>query len=137
MGPRFRRWFGQDLVWGHLIVGRQDIHILREQLKEGVDDDWEYYKNAISFAEMFYGKIWMQQCVGVHLLYMHGFRHNAYTTFTLGTWSRLYSVVLPNPNGQEDIEFTFFFFFRGRFTKFCRYAHYMDKVVQSLGGEGF
>lgn len=71
-------------------------------------------------------------CLGMHLLFMHGYSQNVFAAYKSRTWSRLYSVVLPDPNSYEDIEFAFFFFCRESFTDFCRYAHYMDKVVQSL-----
>jgi hypothetical protein len=134
-GPDFRRWCGQDLMWGHVLVGKQDKHIRRKNLSQASNGDWQYYEEAIDFARIFYGKHWKQKCVGVHALFRDDldFRHNAFTTkFGPGTWARLYSVVLPDPNSHQDIEFAFFFFFRGKFTEFCRYAHYMDKVVQSL-----
>jgi hypothetical protein len=132
-GPDFQRWCGQELMWGHVLVGKQDKHIRRKKLSQASDGDWEYYERAVSFAEMFYGKYWKRKCVGVHLLFLDGFRQNSFTAKeALGTWARMYSVVLPAPNKDQDTELAFFFFFRGRFTRFCRYAHYMDKVVQSL-----
>lgn len=130
-GPKFQRWFGKYLFWGHLIIGKQDKHILRKKLGEGYKSDREYYDNAITFAEYSLEKRFKQECLGVHLLFMHNYSHNVFTTYWSKTWSRLYSIVLPDLDG-EDAEFTFIFFYRESFADFCRYAHYMDKIVQSL-----
>jgi len=135
-GPSFRRWFGQDLIWGHVIVGRQGKHIRRKKpQREGNcsdDDNFVYYQDAIRFANWFFGNKLKAKCVGVHSLWLHNYSHSAITFSKLMTWTRLYSIIIPDPNGREDIEFAFYFYFRGKFTGFCRYVHYADKVVQSL-----
>jgi hypothetical protein len=129
--PRFFTTCEHNPMWGHILVGPQDIS--RKAVGQGTLDDRAYYEEALKFADGFYKSIWHQKLVGVHLLFVLGFSHMALTTlFKPGIWARLYSVVLPFPGGTNDIEFTFFFFFKGTFKKFCRYAGYMDALVESI-----
>ncbi len=130
-GPKFtRRCEGSDAM-GHVVIGQQDVS--RKSVRGGTQDDRAYYYDALKFADVFYRTYWKQPCVGVHLLFVQDSSQVALTTlFQSGVWSRLYSVVVPHPDSGVDIEFAFFFFFKGNFQEFCRHAYGMDRLVQSL-----
>ncbi|MBU1712409.1 MAG: toll/interleukin-1 receptor domain-containing protein [Proteobacteria bacterium] len=140
LGPMFSRACSGGRLWGHLIVGKQDV--ARKKLKIGTNDDREYYDEALKFARHYYGKIWKQNCMGVHLLFLEGFSHPAFTTLARSgitvvmgnaVWSRLYSVVLKGRwRWSSEKEFAFFFFFRGDLASFLRSAHIMDRLVLSF-----
>ena len=130
-GPKFSAMCGGNPMWGHVIVGPQDVS--RGAVAIGTLDDRAYYEEALKFADRFFKSIWQQKLVGVHLLFAAGFSHMALTTlFKPGIWSRLYSVVLPYPGEATDVEFAFFFFFKGNFKEFCANANRMDRVVESI-----
>ena len=137
-GPTFKRMCDQTLMWGYLIMGKQDRDFRRDKLKDnnGNYDDTRYHDYMINFARHVFAERQKQECVGVHLVFIEHFSHShsAFTTFIHGIWSRVYSIILPNPQNDQDqdIEFLFNFFFNGSFQEFCRHAHLMDKVVQSF-----
>lgn len=130
-GPTFKRWIGTFCLWGHVVVGPQDRET-RRLMTSGDFDNREYFEEALRFADEFFRLALPQSCVGVHLLFLDGWSHVALTTFFKATWSRVYSVVFPDPKGGADIEYSFFFFARERFRDFCRHAHVMDDLVLSL-----
>src|SRR5205085_1354937 len=104
------------------VVGRQDQGT-RRLMASGDFDDREYFEEALRFADEFYKSVLPQRCAGVHLLFLDGWSHVALTTFFKATWSRVYSLVFPDPMGGADIEYSFFFFARERFRDFCRRAY--------------
>lgn len=140
LGAKFRRASEGGSLWGHLIVGKQDVP--RKRTAEGTTDDREYYDDALAFARQYFGSIWKQKCIGVHLVFLCGLSHPAFSTLASSSsavlmgrpvWSRLYSVVLPGPRGSgDDREFAFFFFCKGDLASFVRSAHCMDRLVLSL-----
>jgi hypothetical protein len=130
-GPRFRRWSASTLLWGHLLLGPQDMQ--RAAFAPNEDSDRAYYEAAVEFAWLFYGKKWKQQCLGVHLITLGGAKHPAFTTRVLpGTLSRLYSLVLPHPETGKDVEAAFFFFCQGSLRDFQRCAYLLDRLVLSF-----
>jgi hypothetical protein len=143
IGPMFSRTFPGGHLWGHVIVGTQDIP--RKKLRIGSSDDRDYYEEALKFAAHFFGNTWKQQCLGVHLIFVEDLSHPAFTTLARSgmavimgnpVWSRLYSVVLKGRWEQSrDLEFAFFFFFRGDLKSFLRSAHVMDRLVLSFNRE--
>jgi hypothetical protein len=128
-------------IWGHLMVGKQDVS-RAPPLHVGDSDDRDYYEAALAFASSYYAQHG-QHCLGTHLLFANGYSHPAFTTvqrhatpaFLRGAdvFMRLYSIVLPGRRpGSRNIEYAFFFFFRGHFFTFERHAHLMDRLVLSL-----
>ncbi|MBN1394186.1 MAG: toll/interleukin-1 receptor domain-containing protein [Pirellulales bacterium] len=140
LGPRFSKHCPGGNMWGHIIVGTQDVQ--RKQLAFGTSDDRAYYDEALQFAGHYFGDVWKQHCLGVHLFFLEGFSHPAFTTLARSgmaalmgnpTWSRVYSVTLRGRwKWSRDLEFAFFFFFRGGLASFLRSAHLMDKLVLSF-----
>lgn len=129
-GPRFSTVCGGNPMWGHVLVGPQDVS--RSSIAIGTLDDRRYYEEALRFADAFFRSVWQQKMVGVHLIFAGGFSHMALTTlFKAGIWSRIYSVVLPFPGEPADVEFAFFFF-KGSFRQFCENAYRMDRMVESI-----
>lgn len=139
VGERTSHRFG---AW--LRVGPQDIK--RKKLATGEATNREYYEEALAFGQRFYHQVQRQHCIGVHLLFAEGFSHPAFTTtksaslmaasFVGQIFTRLYSVVLPGRwPWSRDVEFAFFFFFRGALESFLRSAHVMDRLVLSFRRE--
>jgi len=142
-GPRFQRWCGQNRMFGHLLLGKQDLHVsrlIRSEDYQEYFDDRKYFKDAVEFANVYYRKIWRQKGAGIHLVFLPDFSQHSQIAFTTlfgpKVWSRLYSIIVPDQTNNRDKELAFFFFFEGEFQGFCRHAYLMDKVVSSLKEDG-
>jgi hypothetical protein len=131
-GPAYTKWIDSVLIWGHIIIGRQDTKTKRIPSKEGQYDDRHYYEEALQFANVFFKKHLIQKLVGVHLLFLGGWSQVAFTTFFGNAWTRMYSIVIPQAYGKQDIEYTFYFYCREPFKDFCQNAYVMDELVSSL-----
>jgi hypothetical protein len=125
-GPSFNRMCGEYEVRGYLHIGTQ-IAFPRANYPS---DDRENYEYGIQFAKAHYAVLPMQ-CMGVHLFFLHGYSHIALTARGVNGWCRTYSVITPNP-GAGYVEFLFDFYMQSPFTAFCRHAHQVERVVQSL-----
>jgi len=128
-GPSFSRSFpGSDAVW-NLIVGPDAV--APRQVKGESVDDRQAYERGIEFAERYLGREG-RKCAGVHLFFLHGFSHLALTYWWRNGWTRRYSIILPEPGTGRSMEFAFSFAFFGPFAEYCRRAHHMDRIVNSL-----
>ncbi len=137
-GPHFSIQSEYGKLWGHLLVGKQDTQRTRPKNSRSAKD-LEYYSDALQLARHFYGHVLRQSLVGMHLLFLKNHSHAAFTTQSshlMSMWSRLYSVVLPHPSRRYDLEYAFFFFFRGSLREFVGSAYLMDRLVLSFHPEG-
>lgn len=146
LGPKYERQSPDgNAMWGYILSGKQDRGVRRWKLPLGKDDDRKYYEEALKFANAFYENQ-RQHCAGVHLLFVDGVSHPAFTTIRRDSgiaimmgrqvWMRLYSVVLRSRwRWCRDKEFAFFFFVRGNLDAFLRCAYLMDRLVLSFRRE--
>lgn len=132
-GPIFQKNFAQYEINGNLIIGEAAKPLNRKNLSS--KNQREIYESIINFANLF-TTYHQEQCLGVHLLLLLGYSHFSITTRNMfGHLLRRYSIILPSPinEHEHDLEFLFTFFsFDESFREFCRYAHYLDKLVLSL-----
>lgn len=156
-GPIFEREFEHGRVFGHILLGPQDKSTTRTSSAEygsrKTTPDRLYYRKAAEFAQVVSHGLWnrafgdlrRQAIYGIHLLFFLGHSQMAMTTFSHrneparlgkgGTFTRLYSVVVPELTDDPDTEVAFFFTFQGSFPAFCQCARHMDQLVLSLQRE--
>lgn len=128
-GPSFRCCVKTHRLVGNVIIGR-GCAAPRVQSDAPIDERKSYNEN-IKFANDYFRSSGTR-CVGVHLVFLAGYSHLALTYFYHGAWTRRYSIVLPDPSGDDGIELAFTFRFGGPFSEYCRHVHLMDRLVSSL-----
>ena len=126
-GPVLERMCGKYQVRGYLNIGTQ-ISFPRAAQDS---DDRQNYEYGIQFARVHYAQLPMQ-CIGLHLFFLHGLSHIALTARGSLGWCRTYSVITPMQGTGQQVEFLFDFYMRSPFEEFCRHAHQMERIVQSL-----
>jgi hypothetical protein len=149
-GPTFERNFDGTLVSGKVLMGAQDRDVSRASTALGYKSDRDYYKEAAQFAKTFVARELKRQLSGdkhhsmrgLHLLFLLGHSQLAFTTLSVGsasilyggagTYTRTYSIVVPESNHQPDTEIAISFSYPGLFPDFCRCAPQMDRLVLSL-----
>jgi hypothetical protein len=156
-GPAFERELEGGRVSGHILVGPQDKSMTRTLTPEynsgNKTPDRLYYHRAAEFARVVTHGLWnrafgdlrRQAVYGTHLLFLLGHSQIAMTIFSPsneaarfgkgGTFTRLYSIVVPELSDDPDTEVAFFFSFEGSFSAFCQRARHMDQLVLSLQRE--
>jgi hypothetical protein len=156
-GPSFEREFKEGRISGHILVGPQDKHTTRtlspDHISRKTTPDRLYYRKAAEFAQVVthglwnraFGNLRHQGIYGLHLLFLLGRSQMAMTTFSRTnetvlfgrgeTFTRVYSVVVPEITDDPDTEVAFFFSFQGSFPAFCQCARHMDQLVLSLQRE--
>lgn len=156
-GPAFEREFEDGRITGHILVGPQDKSMTRtlspEYNSRNKTPDRLYYHRAAEFAQVVTHGLWnrafgdfrRQGIFGTHLLFLLGHSQVAMTTVSHTnesgrpgrgeTFTRLYSIVVPEITDDPDTEVAFFFSFQGSYSAFCRCARHMDELVLSLQRE--
>lgn len=120
------RW---NLLVGTPAPGRRPIAMMGQ-----VIDDRACFDQVLVVARDFVRRVHTRGH-GVHLFFLDGYSHVVFTYWLSNSWTRRYSIVLPNPRTNENTEFAFTFSFFGPFREYCRHAHRMDRVVRSLQWE--
>lgn len=153
IGPAFRRkvqgtWLGLHISAGVAATPRGNsgmaarfstgaikraLHAAQQRKNSPVAtlNDRKVYDAAIDFANEWSAEN-HRKCAGVHLFFYGGSSHLALTYATHRGWNRRYSLVLSDPESGLSVELALVFKFMGRFSDYCRYTAYMDRVVQSL-----
>jgi len=140
LGPMYElRLPNGQFISGQILTGPQDV--TRKKVRIGTSDDREYYEEALKFADAFLTRLRSHKCIGVHLIFSCGLSHPAFTSTDTSAgilmgrqrWVRMYSIVLPGRwRWSKDVEFGFFFYFRGSLKSFLESAHIMDRLVLSF-----
>jgi hypothetical protein len=121
----------------NLWFGREADPTARETRVAPCPGNREMYNNLLEYSVKYMNKTGAKP-LGTHLLYYNNSSHIALTYRTRNFQGddiiiRKYSIIIKNSESGDLAEFVFTFgAFEMPFAQFCRYAHFMDKLVMSL-----
>ncbi|GEM_PF-1091792 len=136
-GPVLGRQAGKRKIGATLILGIDPPgERLPIQGGEKSSNDRELYDSLIDKLAGPYMKGLKSKPRAIHLFFHGGFSQLAITYWldSLKAWVRMYSIILPCPDENDNRvgEFVFTCFFHGPFREYCQYTPVMDRLVTSL-----